>query len=310
LAALLMPALQGAKDRAETVKCLANHRNVLLGAAMYETDYGDWFPGENIAMAAQEKYRYAADAGYDWIGRLEPPGVDPHMGHWLAKVYQHVPVPKLLYCPVRDSDDSYAGIVDQEFWLYTNYSVTNVMCDEQDPNYEKGLGKHFKTTDLVQPGRTFLAQGMMSREKHGDQRWISRARTSFSLAPYRWPGEHNMADATDIYVYGIFAYADPLPFGTGLKMGTDIIYMGDLHAEVFDWPSARALNCNDDGLMCNTVGYLVDELNETAGTGTSAMGCHANWPYRVECHGIGSWCGTERPNGLEPKGPDLPTCVP
>ena len=34
LAALLMPALEGARDKAKTVKCQANARNLLLGAAM------------------------------------------------------------------------------------------------------------------------------------------------------------------------------------------------------------------------------------------------------------------------------------
>jgi prepilin-type N-terminal cleavage/methylation domain-containing protein/prepilin-type processing-associated H-X9-DG protein len=42
LAALLLPALQGAKEQARTAQCISNHRQLSLAITMYAGDYNGW----------------------------------------------------------------------------------------------------------------------------------------------------------------------------------------------------------------------------------------------------------------------------
>jgi prepilin-type N-terminal cleavage/methylation domain-containing protein len=344
LAALLMPALEGAKDRAETVKCLANHRNILLGAAMYETDYGDWFPGENndrnstpmTGSSVRKFYCYNPHPGYDFLGKEIPPSganvpyiaggptYGPHMGNWLVKIYQYMPVAKLLYCPLDHGDASIGYIRDkQNNYVDCNFMVTNVLRPTVDPDYERGACAdaygHFKTSFLTQPGKVFIGQTQYGCATYGNDvgTWVTANSSSTNLVlggdAQCWPGKHNMADATDVYVYGKFAYSYPLPFGTVMSYGTDVYFMGDLHAESLSWLEARAANCNADSEGCYDYGYLVAEYHDPhPACSAPGVGCHsdpAQYP-RCKCQGISSYCGTERPNGQMPKGADLASCVP
>jgi prepilin-type N-terminal cleavage/methylation domain-containing protein/prepilin-type processing-associated H-X9-DG protein len=49
LAALLLPALARAKDKAKTTQCMNNMRQILLGSRMYADDYDDGLPPYGIA---------------------------------------------------------------------------------------------------------------------------------------------------------------------------------------------------------------------------------------------------------------------
>ena len=44
LAALLLPALSRAKEKANTIKCLSNQRQIGIAFAMYVHDNNDWYP--------------------------------------------------------------------------------------------------------------------------------------------------------------------------------------------------------------------------------------------------------------------------
>ena len=47
LAALLLPALSGAKERAKTTQCLSNMKQLQLGWQLYTMDFGDFMPGND-----------------------------------------------------------------------------------------------------------------------------------------------------------------------------------------------------------------------------------------------------------------------
>jgi prepilin-type N-terminal cleavage/methylation domain-containing protein len=44
LAAILLPALAGAKRKGQRIQCVSNMRQVYTGCAVYAGDYNDWFP--------------------------------------------------------------------------------------------------------------------------------------------------------------------------------------------------------------------------------------------------------------------------
>ena len=46
LAAMLLPALSKAREKARTISCVNNHKNMVLGLTMYTTDCEDFLPHE------------------------------------------------------------------------------------------------------------------------------------------------------------------------------------------------------------------------------------------------------------------------
>lgn len=70
LAAMLLPALSSAKNRAKVATCISNFHQVFVGASIYATDNGDWYPiwldgtghPKNVINAAQYT-RYVVQTG-------------------------------------------------------------------------------------------------------------------------------------------------------------------------------------------------------------------------------------------------------
>ena len=62
LAAILLPALQSARNRSKHTSCTNNMKNIGIGFNSYADDYGDWYPHNNsgtnayFAHAAIRKY--------------------------------------------------------------------------------------------------------------------------------------------------------------------------------------------------------------------------------------------------------------
>lgn len=85
LAALLLPALNMARERARRVACLSNLRQIYLGLSMYESDQGYLPP------------RVDKDGNHiwgDWLGNMwNPMGI----GHLISGDY--IGEPRIFYCP-------------------------------------------------------------------------------------------------------------------------------------------------------------------------------------------------------------------
>ena len=75
LAAMLLPALTAAKQRAYLASCLNNVKQISMGAALYVNDYNDWLPpssgiGSNPALNAVAQEEYGT---YLWQGPQSTP---------------------------------------------------------------------------------------------------------------------------------------------------------------------------------------------------------------------------------------------
>jgi prepilin-type N-terminal cleavage/methylation domain-containing protein len=101
LAAMLLPALANAKERAMRTQCTSNLRQLGLGIIMYATDHGDQFPSVKFRDANSwypyEMTRFSSanvvwDAGWENLGYL-----------WDSKIIQS---PKVFYCPSNKKSDS------------------------------------------------------------------------------------------------------------------------------------------------------------------------------------------------------------
>ena len=105
LAAMLLPALNGARDRARTITCAGNQKQVALGMNMYSDDNQGLYPGikggaNMVNIYLWELAGFTEDASQwswrnDWGGGLQP----------LVNAYVHSP--KTFTCPLSGARADY-----------------------------------------------------------------------------------------------------------------------------------------------------------------------------------------------------------
>jgi len=122
LAALLLPALSKAKDRAQRTLDLNNNKQIMLAMTMYSGDYGDnmphtgWGTVDGTATAGVNGWQYATDIpGLGWIpyGQNAPLGAElpwTNQVPWFQAglLGKYLATPKVLDCP-KDVSQVHAG---------------------------------------------------------------------------------------------------------------------------------------------------------------------------------------------------------
>jgi prepilin-type N-terminal cleavage/methylation domain-containing protein/prepilin-type processing-associated H-X9-DG protein len=103
LAAMLLPALQKAKDQARASTCLANLRQIGQGALMYATDYSGWLPVTSN------------DSNFWWTPTYKPlPNNDDWINETSAPMRvtafrNNIPI-GIYECPSRPTSADYSGL--------------------------------------------------------------------------------------------------------------------------------------------------------------------------------------------------------
>jgi len=87
LAAMLLPSLSKAREKARQASCLSNEKQLLLAGLMYLEDYDETFP-----LASQGTYDTSGTPAFGWMGMLKPYAVDAN----------------LLRCPSHEGPTSYS----------------------------------------------------------------------------------------------------------------------------------------------------------------------------------------------------------
>ena len=99
LAALLLPGMKTARDRARAISCASNLRQ--LGVALYGYDQDH---GRLPALANEITRRDWAMDVLPYIGRVLP---DPNVNHWSRFGYTGGLGPRILPCPARPVEKFY-----------------------------------------------------------------------------------------------------------------------------------------------------------------------------------------------------------
>jgi prepilin-type N-terminal cleavage/methylation domain-containing protein/prepilin-type processing-associated H-X9-DG protein len=139
LAAMLLPALNSARERAKTISCVSNLKQIGLAIVLYADDYDDYMP------------QASTDDGLGWQDRLVPylrrMGVINNLNQFSfrrnAKVFS-CPSSKLNYIHIKDDPDgatygyrSYG--VSVEFMTSTGFSHTLYRMSCVDHPTDKAL---------------------------------------------------------------------------------------------------------------------------------------------------------------------------
>ena len=141
LAAMLLPALNRAREKANAASCLGNMRQWGFALGMYCDDWNDYMPNEGGQTVA-------INTGYNtnaWFNVLSPYISTPALAALYDSVPARIPVPgtKSIYiCPsARPSDLNYTPTVSKAFFCYAmNRVLTGVLNDQtQNALYKRSV---------------------------------------------------------------------------------------------------------------------------------------------------------------------------
>ena len=162
LAAMLLPALAKAKQKAQWIKCMSNNKQLVLGWTMYTSDNGDSIVrncstafGCNAVSDVMADVTHAKDTWCYGNIAVNPYGSTDSRMITLALLYSYIKGVGVYKCP---SDTKTATFAGQKFSTVRSMSMNFRMNPIDDPAYLAGIsGKKFaKATQVTWPSRTFV----------------------------------------------------------------------------------------------------------------------------------------------------------
>jgi prepilin-type N-terminal cleavage/methylation domain-containing protein/prepilin-type processing-associated H-X9-DG protein len=171
LAAMLLPALSKAKDRALGIACLSNTKQIALGFTMYAGDNGDVFPmptapnGKPIWYNNGQTYKNNRNpqkiAGTEWFYGTGPTGPNAWKANSAAPLMvNYMPNNLVWVCPKRKRGLTYlaeAGNFDPSITGYLSYGFNDIsVFGTYDPSSgamidSSGASKTFKASQATRP---------------------------------------------------------------------------------------------------------------------------------------------------------------
>jgi prepilin-type N-terminal cleavage/methylation domain-containing protein/prepilin-type processing-associated H-X9-DG protein len=152
LAALLLPALASAKEKASRIGCLNNLRQVGLASVMYRNDFNDFFPPRVQTGADGNAY----STQFAWVGRAGNTGgyiqldaahrpLNPYMGKYQPT--NEVPVAR---CPKDTLPNAAYFVMGSTYANNCGNASWNTLCTADT------TGASCKGSDVVSPVRMVI----------------------------------------------------------------------------------------------------------------------------------------------------------
>jgi prepilin-type N-terminal cleavage/methylation domain-containing protein len=204
LAALLLPALAGAKRRAKLAQCQNNFHQIYIACLAYANSYDDYFP---ICAIGNNGIIIPSDTSFvvrnRKLGALHPlpgntpvsPNADRSVFDCLGFLYETHMIGdgKILYCPgfpetslfgpARFSNPSFMS-TDVSGWIQDSvlFNPQVVSVDPLHPN----LARRFPKTSSLIPGRLFAMDALQETTNANDASGIGT--TGVPTYAEFWPG--------------------------------------------------------------------------------------------------------------------------
>jgi prepilin-type N-terminal cleavage/methylation domain-containing protein/prepilin-type processing-associated H-X9-DG protein len=156
LAALLLPALAGAKARAQAVQCMNNNRQMMLAWKFYCDDYnekapsayggpGDWWPVQGLSWWGNPTTDGQNQYNWDVEVTVKKSTLWPYCGNNTA-IWR---CPADIKFPCIANTGPYKG---QSFPRVRSCSMLSAFGGSDEPGLNPGYVVYYKTTDVVKPG--------------------------------------------------------------------------------------------------------------------------------------------------------------
>jgi prepilin-type N-terminal cleavage/methylation domain-containing protein len=105
LAAMLLPVLASAKDRALRIACANNYKQVGLGIHMYATDFQDYMPGSNWGNN-YPGWLYTPTGGQPPNMAATPYNANPTLAYETGHIWPYVKNMRVYWCPKDQTNSS------------------------------------------------------------------------------------------------------------------------------------------------------------------------------------------------------------
>ena len=262
LAAMLMPALEGARERAVAVSCMANMRQIAIGVAMYENDHaecipadsvqaGDWYLGTVFAWGGPAA-GYEADGPMPTHqtyngGHYKGTSISfSNMGMWENKVYQYLPSAELFWCQTFGNTGAWdtwgvtPGVTNQWYTEnaydagWTNYGFA--LKSGYQPCTSISESGHQGTPTRLGEILTEASPGNIYFYMHMNNGWMGKPAPSYNLSDTYQAGCHNMTTAEPCFDYW---YWTIIAQRWTRYCGTNVILYGDAHVQAPSWMEMR-----------------------------------------------------------------------
>jgi prepilin-type N-terminal cleavage/methylation domain-containing protein/prepilin-type processing-associated H-X9-DG protein len=151
LAAMLLPALQQARGRGQSIKCLNHLKSLGTASLQYMTDYQDYIPHGKNYNDGNENYKgYGGKVLHPWFIRI-----GPYLGYKPKNYYEFEDTTdknKVVYCNVNEPPVSGKG-------PFNTYSISQYFVEGITGRYsipEIGGLKNPKITHIPRPSSKYF----------------------------------------------------------------------------------------------------------------------------------------------------------
>jgi prepilin-type N-terminal cleavage/methylation domain-containing protein len=176
LAAMLLPALAGAKARAQLAACKNNIRQITTGSAIYVTDFNDWLPPEKLPSHTFNEFKAEHYGRYIFYDSTTADGTQVskqstagYQSHGLLYPLNYAGNGQIYYCPGMDNKSGASNMLQSQYYkpllTVNGGSIRSVYCfnpwtDGTDRIYQKSTtfkGEHVLMQEFLvnnQPATT------------------------------------------------------------------------------------------------------------------------------------------------------------